>query len=171
MIEYLICSENPSEHWCHLNIKDQNVLDLGCGRWSFSDAQDSTPYYFLNNGASKVVGVDVLKDEIDFYNKINNNNKLSFVQAKLGEFDTLVVARRLINDNQITSIKCDIEGAELFFLALNKEDYKTINSIAIEYHGLWIKDLLLSHFNNNGFTLSVHGILNPEFGVIFLNKD
>lgn len=171
MKEYHIYSEMPSEHWCHLNIKDQNILDIGCGRWSFpNDESKSTPYYFINNGANKVIGVDILKEEIDFYNKINHP-KMSFIQAKLGDFDTLVVARKLINDNQITSIKCDIEGSELFFLALNKDDYKNINSIAIEYHGLWIKDLLISHFTNNGFTFDVHGILNPEFGVIFLNKN
>lgn len=167
MIEYRIFSENPSEHWSHFKCQNQNVLDLGCGRMDAKNPETMTPFYFSNNGAYKVLGIDVLDEEIQFFNSINKNSSVSFMKASVKD---PYLARQIINDHKITAIKCDIEGSELFFLGFTSEDYKNINSIAIEYHGLWIKNLLLPHFIENKFELSVHGILNPEYGVLFLNK-
>ena len=88
----------------------------------------------------------------------------------MGEFQKLT-SKNIIKEHQITYIKSDIEGYELFFLNFKKEDYQTINGVAIEYHNLEGKSSLRSHFISMGFTLDAEGIYNDEVGVLILNKN
>ena len=184
MINFNIPSEDPIVHWPNLKIKDQNVLDLGCGQFgSGSDwlidergmpARTSgiTSFYFLNDcQANKVVGVDISKRDIDFFNKINSSPNLIFIEQDLSVPNADEVIKNIIKEHQITYIKSDIEGHELLFLNFKKEDYQTINGVAIEYHNLNDKLLLLSHFNSMGFTLDAEGFWNNEIGVLVLNKN
>ena len=183
MINFNIPSEDPIVHWPNLKIKDQNILDLGCGRhgsgWDLIDengmpagASGATPFYFLNNcQANKVVGVDISKRDIDFYNKINSSPNIIFIEQDLSVPNADEIIKNIIKEHQITYIKSDIEGYELFFLNFKKEDYQTINGVAIEYHNLEGKSSLRSHFISMGFTLDAEGIYNDEVGVLILNKN
>jgi hypothetical protein len=60
----LITSEDSSVHWKHLEVSDKVVLDLGCGFWEIEDIQESSPVYFKNKGAKKIIGVDMNADDL-----------------------------------------------------------------------------------------------------------
>ena len=50
MIEGIIHSEAPHEHWAHLNAKGKIVLDLGCGFWTDAERKsgDGTANYIIS---------------------------------------------------------------------------------------------------------------------------
>ena len=57
MINYLIESENSTDHWPYFDSTNHNVLDLGCGRWYTDIKEELSPFYFGKN-ANLVVGID-----------------------------------------------------------------------------------------------------------------
>ena len=142
-----IKSEEPSEHWFMLDVKDRTVLDLGCGLW---DSQTPTPYYFLNTqGASRVVGVDSSKESYEWYHK--NYMPHNFL-LHLDNIDHIDKFKMYIGFIKPNVIKCDIEGMELLMGNLTKEIMEPVREIAIEYHGLAHNIMLKTMFNEWGFT-------------------
>lgn len=173
MQEYIINSENSSDHWRLLSIKDKNVLDLGCGRWyGVEQENEYSPLYFERNGASQVIAVDELKEEIEFYKqKTNNSNKFIFLERKISSPNDII---NILNEfPTIDCIKCDIEGAETNFFTLEKEIFTNISDIAIEFHSTEIKNTLLSKLVEWGFFvnfISKFSFAGDHVGVIFASK-
>ncbi len=67
-VQNIIFSENSSEHWQWLNVDGMNVLDLGCGLYDVKDVFESSPIYFKNKNAKKIIGIDRNNKEVDFFN-------------------------------------------------------------------------------------------------------
>jgi len=170
MINFNIKTENASEHWKYFNIKDQNVLDLGCGRWGVKNEKEFSFIYFLRNGANKVIGIDKDIREINFFKeKYKNKNNLSIQYVDISNSEQI---KDLININNITALKSDIEGFELL-IAENFEpkDFISINEMAIEYHSLEIRNKFIDRIQEWGFTLKAHGQLRiKKYGVLFMEK-
>lgn len=129
MIEGVIHSENPKEHWEHLNCNGKIILALGCGFWTEEERQagDGTTKYFISQNPKQYVGLDHngadirrLSDEFPqgiFYHKP--------VRAKEDILE-------LITEHNPQIIKCDIEGMESAFFGINQR--YSIEQIAIESH-------------------------------------
>jgi len=168
MKHFLIEEETPIIHWPDINIKSKRVLDLGCGRWTASTFEGTTPYYFLNQGAEFVVGIDACDKEIQFYSDLNLPNTL-FKVLKLEDKNTFL---ELINHHNINVIKSDIEGNESLFLDLKKDEMVNIESFYIEYHGDHMRDLLVAKLPELGFNITRVGKMWIDgFGVVFAEKN
>ena len=81
-------SENPLHHWNWLNVKDQVVLDLGCGFHFIEDGWDTTPEFFLKKGASKIIGLDPHLDDIEHFKQILSLESWLAPGALVGMDDT-----------------------------------------------------------------------------------
>jgi hypothetical protein len=100
-------SENPLHHWNWLNVKDQVVLDLGCGFHFIQDGWDTTPEFFLKKGASKIIGLDPHLDDIEHFKQILPESE--FIK------DCVLSAEHLnqyLLNPEVQAVKMDIEGAE-----------------------------------------------------------
>lgn len=132
-----IQSEEPIEHWSFLNSKNKIVLDLGCGKFYSSI---STAQWFLDEGANKVIGVDLSKEAIEdekfipYAKAINSAEDLQYFLQYMPEV-----------------IKCDIEGAEKYFKDISELPY-SVKEIAIEYHDADTKNICEEQFKIWGFT-------------------
>lgn len=165
--EFDIASENPKDHWDDLDVAGKNVLDLGCGRWDANSFEETTPYFFINKGASSVVGIDVVKEEVDFF-KSKQLTNCTFIECSVRDKDTLL---KLIADHKIDVIKMDIEGNEVILKDIEMKDFQNISSIAVEYHLNVDKNLLVETLANLGFKNYKHGKLWVNgMGVIFATR-
>lgn len=129
MINGVIHSENPIDHWAHINASDKVVLDLGCGFWTDEERKsgNGTARYFISQNPRKYIGIDSNRSDI---------------QRLSGEFkDHIFLEERIQSKEQIINlvcqhnpelVKCDIEGSEIALFGLN--DAITIREIAIETH-------------------------------------
>lgn len=115
-----ITGEEPKEHWYFLDIKDKVVLDLGCGRWMSSI---STAEWFLNEGAKQVIGVELANMNL-------NNDRFVMEIQRIGSSEQL---EDLFNKYKPDIIKCDIEGAEIYFDNIESIP-EEIRQFAVEYH-------------------------------------
>lgn len=144
---FKITSEEPKEHWRFLNPKDKVVLDLGCGKFYSSI---STAEWFLNEGASKVIGVDLAKEPIE------NERFIAYAKAISSKED---IEYFLTYRPHI--IKADIEGAEKHFE--NIESLIGVEAIAIEYHSFELKQLCERKISEWGFSnLEVYQLFNED---------
>lgn len=132
MMIKLIESENPSNHWRFLDVKNKVVMDMGCSFWdsTWNEGWLSSTEYFVDRGAKKVVGFDEAQHDVDRYHQLyNGDERYDIFRLKLTEHMTL---QRLLNIHKPQVIKCDIEGAEINFLHI--DDLEGVEQIAIEYH-------------------------------------
>jgi hypothetical protein len=168
-IEWEIKTENSSDHWQYFNVKNKNVLDLGCGRWEIQDLNEMTPFYFYNKGANKVLAFDANPAEIEFLCANNiDKEKIIFKAAFIQDGQQI---KKIIQDQKIQAIKCDIEGGEGVFYNFTKNDFKDISSLAVEYHSSVILDSFMDRYEKWGFHLTAHGKLWIDgMGVLFLDK-
>lgn len=130
---HYIESENPNHHWHLLPVKDETVLDLGCGFHLLESGWETTPEFFKNRGAKKVIGVDPHGDDIEKFKQLLSQD-LFFNDC----INTTERLNHYINTYDITSLKMDIEGHETCFLD-STENYPKLKHVAIETHS---KDLL-----------------------------
>ncbi len=131
-----IKSEEPKEHWRFLNPKDKVVLDLGCGKFYSSI---STAQWFLDQGASQVIGVDLSKEPI------TSDRFIGYAKAISSKED---LEYFLKYKPQI--IKVDIEGAEKYFDKI--ASLEGVECITIEYHSNELKQLCEKKFADWGFS-------------------
>jgi SAM-dependent methyltransferase len=168
MNEFDITSEVPSVHWPDINVKNKRVLDLGCGRWDARELKDTTPYYFLEQGAEFLVGVDASDGETQYYRSLNFENA-KFATLKIQNKEDLL---QIINHFNINVIKSDIEGSETVFLSFNQEDVANIDSFYIEYHSRDIREQLEAKLPELGFVIQKIGKLWADgIGVIFADRE
>ena len=136
-INYIIKSEDSTDHWPYFDVDNHNVLDLGCGRWHTPDFEQLSPIYFSKK-ANLVIGVDCSQDEINFFNdKTKDNPKFTFISECINNSKQVI---DMISKYNITALKCDIEGAEEALLDLTKEDLSVIKEFAIEFHSDFLKE-------------------------------
>jgi SAM-dependent methyltransferase len=167
MNEFTIPSESPSVHWPDINVKGKRVLDLGCGRWEATEVEETTPHYFLQEGAEFVAGVDSSEDETKYF-RLQNLPNTKFATLKIEHKNTLL---QIIENFNINVIKSDIEGKEILFLDCTKEELAKIDSLYIEYHGHYIREKLEDKLPALGFTIIKIGKLWVDgFGVIFAER-
>lgn len=148
MITKIVHSEDPQEHWSDIeNVEGKIVLDLGCG-WLFQP-HESTPEYFINRGASIVIGVDAACEE---------TNKL---QQKYPEH--IFICKTIITEQDMIDIfesyrpqivKMDIEGYESVIDKMNQEHFESIEELAIEYHNPTCKSILDKKLPEFGYEIT-----------------
>jgi glycosyltransferase involved in cell wall biosynthesis len=128
-----INSEHPYEHWSFLDAKDKIVLDMGCSFYdaTYNPGMLSSAEWFVQTGANVVIGFDANPYEVNKYNIVYKNNpKYKVFQLFV---DSKEKIKNLLNHNpQI--IKCDIEGGEIYFNDITKEEMECVEQIGIEYH-------------------------------------
>lgn len=129
MIEGVIHSENPQEHWKHLNAHKKVVLDLGCGFWTEEERQsgNGTANYFIGQAPLKYVGVDC--NSGDTQRLSEQFKEHIFLEAIIQSKEQIL---DLIYAYNPALVKCDIEGAESALFQLN--DRLSIREIGIETH-------------------------------------
>jgi 16S rRNA G966 N2-methylase RsmD len=116
------------------SLRDKIVLDLGacCGE---------TAYFFLQNGAKKVVCVEPDSDRAKLIQE--NKKKLNLNIEILNDF---FCPSHLLLEHDF--IKCDIEGAEINLIPYVKE----LKPCVVEIHGSSIEKL----FKNSSFHIVSH---------------
>lgn len=156
-----ITSEEPVDHWGFLNVKDKVVLDLGCSKF-----HSTIPTYewFLQEGASKVIGVDLGEEKSD--------ENFTYFQSWIDSDEKI---KNFLQGHPIDVIKADIEGAEKYFQNISKENLNNVTEIAIEYHDEELKALVLSKLAEWAFgvvdTYQLFDIDIARMGVIHAKKN
>jgi hypothetical protein len=154
-----ITSEEPEIHWAFLKVKDKVVLDLGCGIFY---SQLATPDWFVNEGAKKVIGVDLGDNNPEhfIYHKKNISSKFHLLE--------------LIEEYKPDVIKCDIEGAEVYFKDIDVNGMEGVYQFAVEYHDNNLKLLMEQKIREWGFeTTETYQLFNEDInriGVIYAWK-
>lgn len=135
-----IHSEEPEIHWGFLDIDGKTILDLGCSPYYTSI---STWEWFVNNGARKVIGIDLGNDEYSedkfIYHVLNIDSSSKIID--------------LIKEYNPQIIKCDIEGSERNFKSIKKEDLGNVKEFAVEYHDNETKVLMEDKLKEWGFDI------------------
>lgn len=147
MLTKIIHSEDPREHWSDIqNLQDKVVLDLGCG-WLFLP-HESTPEYFINRGASKVIGIDVSCVEIEQLKERYPNH--TFICKGIMNTEDI---SELLSEYQPSVIKMDIEGYESHMQNVTAEQFTCVEEIAVEYHNPECKKILTEKLDEFGFEI------------------
>lgn len=148
--EHFIASEDSSIHWEPFDSKDHVVLDIGCGRWGVDKLEETSPIYFANQGAVRVIGVDMNYDDIQYYKtNTEGNDKYIFICDTVTNRTEVV---ELINEYNPTALKIDIEGWETALLECSAQELENIREIAIEYHSVELNRLSYKKIVEWGFT-------------------
>lgn len=167
MTEYLIQSENSSDHWPFLDVENENVLDIGCGIWYTDNMEETSPVYFSKK-ANLVIGCDSNNDDIIKYREYcKDTPNLVFYHINIQNADQV---RQSIQQHAITVLKCDIEGFEIALKDLTVEDLSTVKKIAIEFHTQELKELFLQKIPEWGFEIILTASFKqtpPNLGVLY----
>lgn len=174
-VSELITSEDSSIHWKHLDVRDKNILDLGCGFWEIKDIQETSPVYFKNKGAKRIIGVDMNAGDLtvlrDYFAEHFKGDGSEFLIKKITSTNDLL---ELIEKYQIQSIKCDIEGFEKVMFKITKDQIKNITSLSVEYHDHTLFLNLVNTFKRWDFKIVNHSIFTysaQNMGVLTINRD
>jgi uncharacterized protein (UPF0128 family) len=146
---HYIESEHPDHHWNFLEVKDQIVLDLGCGFHLIESGWETTPAYFINKGANKLIGVDTEYYDIETLKATYPEHEF-YCEI----IDTVEKLNYYINDKGVTSLKMDIEGEEVKFID-SLSNYPTLKYVAIESHSKEILNNLIKKLISLGFTIDI----------------
>lgn len=163
-IKKTITSEDPNIHWDMLPVRGKVVLDLGSGIW---DHSLPTPMYFLQQGASKVIGVDASTQSYDWFKQ--NLNHPTFIQH-MDMIDSTQKFELFLGHYRPDVVKCDVEGGEIYLNSLDPSYLTSVTNMAIEYHNLATKLVSESILKNNGYIISYYdftGINSDNQGVIY----
>ena len=144
---HYIESEHPDHHWHLLTTDNETVLDLGCGFHLMEPGWETTPGYFINKGAKKVVGIDPAHSDIEHLKSVYIDHE--FYTDLIDSSEKL---NSYINNNNITSLKMDIEGSEVVFIHSN-DTYATLKHVAIETHSKEILNNMIKKLLELGFEI------------------
>jgi len=141
-----------------VDVKDKVVLDLGCGFVGVTVALgNSTPERFIELGASKVIGVDLTKKDVD---RIADKLGSKFIGI-CEKVDTIEKLQRIIDQYNPTIIKSDIEGDEVIFLDLN---FDNIDECYIECHSMVIFNQMVDKLKQSNYRIREVLCYNPTGG-------
>jgi hypothetical protein len=133
-----IDTEEPQQHWQYLTVKQQRVLNLGCGNFGILK---NMPYpddvgYFLAQDPAHLVAVDTNpKDVALLQERYAADITAGRLTVRHLHCDRVSVLQELLDTYQITAVKSDIEGFEFLFEWLPEEYVTRIQHWAIEAHG------------------------------------
>jgi hypothetical protein len=168
-IKGIINSENPTEHWGFLPIKDETILDLGCGINNNEHAP--TPVYWIQNGAKQVYGIDPSQQSYEWF-------KTNFVVKNclfiMDYVDRVEKFELYIGAVEPTVCKIDVEGSEIFMNAIDPQLLETVKHFGIEYHNLPCLLSIENLLENNGYTLEYYKFNHLDIdyqGVLHAYKD
>lgn len=145
MIEGVINSEAPQEHWAHLSGTGKRILDLGCGFWTQAerDEGNGTTRFFSSHNPASYVGVD------------HNSNDIQKLRAEFPSHKfidkTIICAddiKAIVQEERPSLVKCDIEGMERYLFQL--EERFSICEIGIETHSGELEAQCLDWLNKVG---------------------
>lgn len=170
--DYVLQSEDASEHWKFFDVKDHVVLDLGCGRWYTTKFEEFGPIYFRNQGAKLVIGIDSSDDEILYFTKsVGDDAHYIFEWLEIkNSNDILDLLQRY---PRISALKCDIEGYEKVLLELYADDLRNIKEMAIEYHSKELNEAFVQKVQEWGFNIKLNASMTTNadrIGVLFCNR-
>lgn len=147
-MKYEFCdSEEPLEHWGFMQVMGKRVLDLGCSYFGNEHSQ-STPEFFIEQGASVVIGVDLTLESM----------------ARVNDPNIALIEMRVDNANELDAlflrfepdvVKCDIEGAELHLFALGEGTFRMPSEYAIETHSEELFEAGLAVLRHNGYKIKL----------------
>lgn len=137
-------SEDPLVHWGFVEVMDKVVLDLGCGY--FGAETTNTPQFFLENGASYVVGVDMSLSGLESVNDPN----IALIEMSI---DSALEVSKLYERFQPQVVKCDVEGAEVYLAELHEAVFKWPEQYAIEVHSDDLDELLTRKLRGCGYKI------------------
>lgn len=147
-----IINEEPDIHWGFLDVKDKVVLDLGCGKFYSSI---STAEYFLNSGAESVIGVDLSDIGI-------TDDRFTMIIEHIHSTEQLEDLNYRIYPDVI---KCDIEGAEMYFDGIPGLPGET-TQFAVEYHDNKTKLICEKKLKEWGFEIEYYQLLGEDINRI-----
>lgn len=153
---HYIQSENPEHHWHLLNVKDAIVADIGCGLHMIQKEWDTTPEFFIKNGAKKIIGVDSNCKDIDFF-----KTKLPKHDFYCDSIDSLSKLEFYIDELNVTSLKLDIEGHEQLLLSSNKT-FDSLKNVAIETHSRTLLNQMILKLIDLQFNIETVCTFYPE---------
>lgn len=159
-----IPTEDPKHHWSFLDVKDKLVMDMGCSFYEayYNPGMLSSAEWFIENGAAQVIGFDGDPDEVKKYNIVYKNDpRYEVFELWLDSPDHI---RKLL-EFKPQVIKCDIEGAEINFLPITKQEMECVEEIAFEYHNVPTREMCEVKLKEWGFDfIEQYSILdrNPE---------
>lgn len=147
-------SEAPLEHWGFVEVVGKTVLDLGCAY--FGADSEKTPTFFLEAGASYVVGVDMTLSGLE---SINDPN-IALIQLSIESPNEIA---KLYERFEPQVVKCDIEGAEMHLLSLSDGIFKMPEQYAIEVHSDELDEAFTKKLRSCGYKIKTVGdILHAE---------
>lgn len=144
-------NEDPSTHWGFLPVENKVVLDLGSG---LNSEFMPTPWYFIQEKKAKMVyGVDPSEQSYQWFKQ--NYNIQNFIQF-MDYVDRLEKFEWYINASKPDVIKCDVEGSEIFLMAIKPEVLEGVKHIGIEYHSLPALIAVEKMFQDNGYEIEYY---------------
>ena len=126
-------NEEPHLHWPGVNVQDRTVLDLGAGDFGRVGEQPypATADYWIANGATKVVAVDMEERDLENY----TDPRIEKVVMSISGPDDI---SSLIQRHQPDLVKSDIEGAEAYLFNVPSDILKIPKAYAIETHNPYV---------------------------------
>ena len=144
-------NEDPSTHWGFLPVENKVVLDLGCG---LNSEFAPTPWYFIQErGAKMVYGIDPSPESYEWFKR--NYNIPNFLPI-MDYCDSLQKHEYYLKATTPDVIKCDIEGSEIYMMAIKPEFLTNVKHIAIEYHNLPCLISVEKMFEDNGYEVEYY---------------
>lgn len=168
-----INTENPNQHWKHIECSGCVTVDLGCGRWDKVETRDAswltTPEFFIDKGATIVYAIDADPTEIEWFNQTVDKTRIVPICSSINTVDDII---SLYHYYKPTVVKIDIEGFEVLFLQLRDEIFTSINFYAIETHSEKLYTLFLKKFATLNYEIvgTINLIHAPPMKVIFARK-
>lgn len=164
----IIHTEEPTEHWGFLPLKDETVLDLGCG--INNQEYMPTPMHWITNGAKFVVGVDSSQQSYEWFK--SNYSLKNFINI-MDYVDRIEKFELYLGYYKPTIVKIDVEGSELFLNGLRPEFLSSVRHIGIEYHNLPCLVSCERLLEENGFEIEYYKFNHIDInyqGVIYGKK-
>lgn len=129
MISGVIHSENPLEHWEHLDCRGKVILDLGCGFWAQAEREtgNGTAKYFISQDPIKYIGVDINAADIQ---RLTKEFPQGIFIEKAIRYTGDILA--ILKEHKPSVVKCDIEGMEDALFGLSSSE--GILEVGIETH-------------------------------------
>lgn len=165
----IIRTEEPKEHWGFLDVEGKVLMDMGCGIWEHNI--ELTPIFFLNKGATKVIGIDPSEPSYTWY---RDNLKTERFFQHMDYLDSTEKFKFYLNAYKPQVLKIDVEGSEIYLNNITKEDMESVIEIGVEYHSLACRITIESMATEWGFKIEEQlqlMTINPnEMGVYHLKK-